>query len=93
MDGIIDLMKKAWTLILTGFALMMLCPLLIRGVVVVEPLLNDAGDFTVVNGNVVTQTNHVKTYLLNSDAFLVLAAGLVTVIFGLREMRRIRKTM
>ena len=80
-------MKKGWIQKSIGFALLILCGLLVRPATFLRPVFDNNGNPVVVDGRIVTHTDHVKTILANWDAWLSLGSGLVVIFSGLRSLR------
>ena len=58
-----------------------------RGVTVLEPVLDEGGNPVVVDGKIITHKNNFKTVMVNWDAWLSLATGIGVIIIGLRNLR------
>ncbi|MCH8476225.1 MAG: hypothetical protein LAT55_13470 [Opitutales bacterium] len=75
-------MKRGWNYIIFGMGLLLLCGLLMRGVTIIEPVLEESGKPLVIDGKIITQKNSIKTVMANWDAWLSMIAGITFIGIG-----------
>ena len=76
-------MRKSTQLLIVGLILLVLFPLLMRGVDILRPVLDANGQpLRLDNGRIVLQRDEMKTFLANWDAWACLLGGVVCTVLG-----------
>lgn len=76
-------MRKSTQLLIVGLMLLLLCPLLMRGVTFLRPVLDAHGQpLRRDNGRIVQERDGLKTFLANGDAWACLLGGVICTVIG-----------
>jgi hypothetical protein len=76
-------MKKGWNLIVLGLILVIMCPTLMRGVIVLKSKYDSIGQPITIKGQLAHQEDPIGTFMVNWDAYLCLLVGITCVVTGL----------
>ena len=75
-------MKNAVRFLIIGALLILLCPILMRGVTELRPVRDSQGHLVMKDGRQVLEYDRTRTILVNLDAWLCFLGGVVCIAIG-----------